>query len=118
MNYEETLTTLQFASRAIKIKIEAKINEKVETKKENVIDFKNLKSLDLNEQKKIEKETDELKNSINNLKNGLKLSQNKSQTEDIQDSNEIIKKFQMMILHLQNELSKNVTYIDLDSLYI
>jgi hypothetical protein len=96
MNYEETLTTLQFASRAIKIKIEAKINEKIETKKiqEKVIEFKTI----MDTSKDYTKKT---------------LARSRSQTEDIilqEDNNELVKKFQMMVIHLQNELSKNVRF--------
>jgi hypothetical protein len=114
MNYEETLTTLQFASRAIKIKVEAKINEKVEMrKKEKLVEFKNIKSIDGHNDvsKKYEKQDYSDLKSINNLRNDLKLSRSRSQVDDVSVSNdntELIKKFQMMVLHLQNELSKNV----------
>jgi hypothetical protein len=33
MNYDETITTLQFASRAIKIRVNVHVNEKIEMKK-------------------------------------------------------------------------------------
>ena len=48
MNYDETFTTLQFASRAIKIKVDAHINEKVEMKKikEKLIDFSKIKQIE------------------------------------------------------------------------
>ena len=125
MNYDETITTLQFASRAIKIKVDPKINEKVEMRKlkEQVIDFKNLKNIDsiIQENKKIEKDAHDLKNSYNNYKNELK-NKSKSDYEDNKqsdiDSSNMIKKFQMMILHLQNELSKSVFIIKKDCNYI
>jgi kinesin family protein 11 len=117
MNYEETLTTLQFASRAIKIKVEAKVNEKIEMRKvkENLMDFKNLKTIHA-DNRKSDKETNESKNSLNNLRNDLKV-RSKSQVFDDNSisnnnsDNELLLKFQTIILHLQNELSKNVKFI-------
>lgn len=48
MNYDETFTTLQFASRAIKIKVDAHINEKIEMKKlqDKLIDFARIKQIE------------------------------------------------------------------------
>jgi hypothetical protein len=48
MNYDETFTTLQFASRAIKIRVDAHINEKVEMKKlqDKLIDFAKIKNIE------------------------------------------------------------------------
>jgi hypothetical protein len=50
MNYDESFTTLQFASRAIKIRVDAHINEKIEMKKlqDKLIDFAKIKNMDLN----------------------------------------------------------------------
>ena len=76
MNYEETLTTLHFASRAIKITVHPHINEKIEMKKikEKLNEFIRIKNLDsiLHENHKLEKESNELKSNFNNFKNDLK----------------------------------------------
>jgi hypothetical protein len=76
MNHDETLTTLQFASRAIKIKVNAKVNEKIEMKKikEKMNDFIKIKNIDsiIQENNKLDRETNELKQNYNNFRNELK----------------------------------------------
>ena len=68
MNYEETVTTLQFASRAIKIKVNAHVNEKIEMKKikDKLTEFSKIKNLDsmMQEKNKLEKDANDLKSKI------------------------------------------------------
>lgn len=82
MNYDETMTTLQFASRAIKIRVNAHVNEKIEMKKikEKMNDLVRIKNLDLmmQENKRLDKDANDLKSSFNNLKSDLKRARNKS----------------------------------------
>ena len=83
MNYDETITTLQFASRAIKIKVNAKINEKIELKKirDKLKDLNKIKNMDLIilENKKLENEANDLKSNFSNLKNELKRVRSKKE---------------------------------------
>ncbi len=76
MNYDETITTLQFASRAIKIKVNASVNEKIEMKKikDKINDISKIKNIDsiLKEKHKLEKDANDLKSSFNNFKNDLR----------------------------------------------
>lgn len=77
MNYDETFTTLQFASRAIKIKVDAHINEKVEMKKikEKLIEYSKIKQVDpMSKSKKDESESSEVKSNLKkDLKRGSKI---------------------------------------------
>lgn len=76
VNYDETIITLQFASRAIKIKINAKKNEKIEMKKikDTIDELKKIKDYEmiLQENHNIEKETIDLKNTLKSCKNELR----------------------------------------------
>ena len=80
MNYDETITTLQFASRAIKIKVNAHINEKIEMKrmKDKLNDYSKLKNMDqiLLNNHRLEKEGKELKSNMNGLRNDYKGGKN------------------------------------------
>jgi hypothetical protein len=82
MNYDETITTLQFASRAIKIKVHAHINEKIEMKKikDKLNDLNKITKLDLmiNENKKLQRDADDIKSDFKNLRNELKKAKSKS----------------------------------------
>jgi hypothetical protein len=83
MNYDESLTTLQCASRAIKIKVNPLVNERIEMKKikeklNEIINIKNSEQL-LKQNNQLgkfclieEKDADDLKNSLYNFKNDLK----------------------------------------------
>jgi hypothetical protein len=85
MNFDETITTLQFASRAIKIKVNAHINEQIKTKKmkEKMKEFIKIKNLDsvIQENKTLEKDANDLKSSFNNIKNDLKKAKNRDKEE-------------------------------------
>jgi len=89
-NYDETLTTLQFASRAIKIKVNAQINEKIEMKKikEKLNDFIKIKNIDsiMQENNKLERDANDLKSSFNNIKNDLKKARSKNDPKDDRQS--------------------------------
>jgi len=88
VNYDETIITLQFASRAIKIKIHAKKNEKIEMKKikDTIDELKKIKDYDLilQENNRIEKDTIDLKNTLTNCKNELRniLKKTKNDEDD------------------------------------
>jgi len=80
MNYDESLTTLQCASRAIKIKVNPLINERIEMKKikeklTEMINIKNSEAL-IKQNNQIEKDSDDLKNHLTNFKNDLKRAKN------------------------------------------
>jgi hypothetical protein len=89
VNYDETIITLQFASRAIKIKIHAKKNEKIEMKKikDTIDELKKIKNYDLilQENNRIEKDTIDLKNTLTNCKNELRniLKKNRNDEDDV-----------------------------------
>jgi hypothetical protein len=152
MNYDESLTTLQCASRAIKIKVNPLVNERIEMKKikeklNEIINIKNSEMLlkqnnQLGKNKLIvEKDADDLKNSLYNFKNDLKRAKYNN-TNNFQDGNEegqrkmgrsasqeamyktnssylydetelnnILKKFHYIILQLQNEASNQVRIV-------
>jgi hypothetical protein len=108
LNYDETLTTLQFASRAIKIRVDPHINEKVDNRKvQNITEYKKIDSLII-EKKKQEKDINDLKNKYMNLKKSNNESEQSTTYPNQGESENMIKKFQMMIIHLQNELARSV----------
>lgn len=76
MNYDETIITLQFASRAIKIKIHAKKNEKIEMKKiqDTLDELKKIKDYELilQQNNMIEKDANDLKNTLKNAQNEIR----------------------------------------------
>lgn len=86
VNYDETIITLQFASRAIKIKTHAKKNEKIEMKKikETIDELKKIKGYDLilQENNLIEKDTTDLKNTLSNVKLELRNIVKKSRNDE------------------------------------
>jgi hypothetical protein len=86
VNYDETIITLQFASRAIKIKVHAKKNEKIEMKKikETIDELKKIKGYDLilHENNLIEKDTTDLKNTLSNVKLELRNIVKKSRNDE------------------------------------
>ncbi len=152
MNYDESLTTLQCASRAIKIKVNPLVNEKIEMKKikEKLNEIINIKNSEMllkqnnqlgNIKLIVEKDADDLKNSLYNFKNDLKRAKYNN-TNNFQDGNEegqrkmgrsasqeamyktnssylydetelnnILKKFHYIILQLQNEASNQVSIV-------
>jgi hypothetical protein len=83
MNFDETITTLQFASRAIKIRVNAKINEKIELKKmkEKLNDIIKIQKMDyiLSENKRLEKDANDLKSSFLHFKDDLKRAKSKNE---------------------------------------
>ena len=87
MNYDETITTLQFASRAIKIKVNVHVNEKIEMKriKDKLQELGKIQKTEtiLQENKKLEKEANELKSNFNKFRTELK----KTRGRDEGDSN-------------------------------
>ena len=93
MNYDETIITLQFASRAIKIKIHAKKNEKIEMKKikDTIDELKKIKDYDmiLYENNLIEQDTIDLKNTLNSYKNELRNILKKAKNEDYDGGNNL-----------------------------
>ena len=150
MNYDESLTTLQCASRAIKIKVNPLVNERIEMKKikeklNEIINIKNSEQLlkqnnqlGIQQLTYLEKDADDLKNSLYNFKNDLKKAKNSNNSNfadgndeavrkmgrsasqeamyktnnsyvyDEQELNNILKKFHYIILQLQNEASNQV----------
>jgi hypothetical protein len=152
MNYDESLTTLQCASRAIKIKVNPLVNERIEMKKikEKLNEIINIKNSEMllkqnnqlgNIKLIVEKDADDLKNSLYNFKNDLKRAKYNN-TNNFQDGNEegqrkmgrsasqeamyktnssylydetelnnILKKFHYIILQLQNEASNQVSIV-------
>lgn len=101
-NYDETLTTLQFASRAIKIKVDPHINEKIESNNKGgkLVEFKNLKNSGLKKSRS--------KSEIRNINEQAVSSSSPGLVKNSQENSELIENFQHMILHLQNELAKSV----------
>jgi hypothetical protein len=96
MNYDETMTTLQFASRAIKIRLSVHINERIEMKKikEKLQDL-NINKIQkydsvLKESKKLERDANELKSSLNHLRNELRRAKSKTSSRINEDHPENI----------------------------
>jgi hypothetical protein len=94
MNYDETMTTLQFASRAIKIRLSVHINEKIEMKKikEKLQDL-NINKIQkydsvIKESKKLERDANELKSSLNVLRNELRRAKSKTSSRIIEEEKE------------------------------
>ncbi len=115
MNYDETITTLQFASRAIKIKVNAHVNEKIEMKKlkdklQDLTKIKNIESV-VQEKNKLDKDANDLKSSLNNLKNDLKRVKNKnerSKSANREDAEEVnYNRSQSNISQKQGQYSSN-----------
>lgn len=132
MNYDETLTTLQFASRANKIKVNAKINEKIELKakkdEKEIVELKLKKNVKFNnEETTRSKSEDKFKGNVNNSNisvsnynndehkemmyknhnnNNHYHSANKQEQIHLEEYMNLTKKYFHMVMHLQNELAK------------
>jgi hypothetical protein len=112
MNYDETFTTLQFASRAIKIKVNAFVNEKVEMKKtyEKLIDYLNIEGI-IKDHKISEKDAKELKNNLSKLIQGKANDINKNEENNHSlPQNDSLNKVNK-IFHSQSAIQNNTNNI-------
>jgi hypothetical protein len=113
MNYDETMTTLQFASRAIKIRLSVHINEKIEMKKikEKLQDL-NINKIQkydsvIKESKKLERDANELKSSLNVLRNELRRAKSKTSSRIIEEEKENKNETELQNNHQNNHTTNH-----------
>lgn len=103
MNYDETLTTLQFASRAVKIKLNTSINENIDLNKNKKSQVK--KGLNINNYFNSLFQNDKLKKTHENMNSNQNFNSTNT-TNNLSEKEFVLinKKFYSLILNLQQKL--------------